>query len=91
MNSLKAKILTIYEKYMMLMGIGGHLIFVLQAKKILLNKSAENVSLEGFVVAFVSILSWFIYGILKQDKVLMIVNAVGLLVSASCIVLILIY
>lgn len=87
--SSQPKYLPYYEKYMLLMGTAGHLIHVFQAHKILSNKSAADVSLPGFLIAFLSILSWFFYGILKKDKVLIYVNGFGLLASATCLIAIL--
>ena len=86
MMDIKDRILKFYEKYMVLMGIGGHFIFILQTYKIILNKSASDVSLEGFLMAFLSIISWLFYGALKKDKVLIIVNLFGLLASSICII-----
>lgn len=83
---IKNKILQFYEKYMILMGIAGHFIFVLQTRKIIINKSAADVSLEGFMVAFISIISWLFYGYLKKDKVLITVNLFGLVFSSVCII-----
>lgn len=75
-----------YEKYMTLIGSFGHLIFVFQTYKILVNKSANDISLEGFLIAFISIMSWFFYGILKKDKILVRVNIFGLITSSVCII-----
>lgn len=83
--NLKVKILHYYEKYMIGMGAAGHLIFVFQAHKIWVNKSAEGVSLEGFLIAFLSIVSWLLYGFLKKDKVLVCVNIFGFFVSMICL------
>lgn len=88
-NSLfisKHKVIKFYEKYMTLMGVLGHFIFILQTWKIISSKDASNVSLEGFCIAFVSIISWLFYGILKEDKVLVTVNIFGFISSLMCIV-----
>lgn len=82
----RAWLIQFYEKYMTLMGSVGHLIFVFQTHKILVNKCADDVSLEGFFVAFLSIVSWFFYGILKHDKVLIRVNVFGLITSTICLI-----
>jgi MtN3 and saliva related transmembrane protein len=68
-----------YEKYMVLIGSVGQLLFYLQAYRIWVKKSTGAVSTTGFVIAFVSILSWLIYGIIINNQVLIKVNGVGLL------------
>lgn len=79
-------ILKFYEKYMILMGIVGHFIFIFQIRTILLNQSSTDVSLEGFLIAFVSIASWLLYGILKKDTVLITVNIFGVLAAIACLI-----
>lgn len=86
----KNKVLKFYERYMTLMGVLGHFIFILQTYKIVSCKNASNVSLEGFCIAFLSIVSWLFYGILKQDKVLVTVNVFGFISSLICIVAIIV-
>jgi uncharacterized protein with PQ loop repeat len=87
--NVKYRLLKYYEKYMVLMGAAGHLLFIFQTQKIISNKSAADISLIGFFIAFLSILSWFIYGFLKGDKVLIKVNIVGLISSTMCLISIL--
>ena len=82
----RKKILKFYEKYMIFMGISGHFIFILQTYKIVSNKSSSDVSLEGFCIAFVSIISWLFYGTLKKDMVLIKVNLFGIVASLICII-----
>ena len=81
----KNKIVAFYERYMLLMGISGHFIFIFQAYKIIMMKNASAVSLEGFFIAFLSIISWLFYGFLKGDKVLFYVNVFGLIFSTICL------
>lgn len=73
----KSKFLTYYEKYMLLMGIGGQSLFYLQAFKIFFTRNAQGVSLSGFAIALMSIISWIIYGTLIKDKILIRVNIVA--------------
>lgn len=80
------KILGFYEKYMTLMGVLGHFIFILQTYKIIINKNASDVSLEGFCISFLSIISWLLYGVLKKDRVLVAVNIFGAIASLICII-----
>lgn len=78
-DSRKSKFLKYYEKYMLVMGIGGQSLFYLQAIKILLTGNAQGVSLTGFTIALFSLISWLIYGILIKDKVLIRVNIIAVL------------
>lgn len=84
-KELKEKILGFYGNYMVLIGCMGHLIFILQAYKVILNKNAENVSVEGIFIAFLSILSWLFYGIIKEDTILIKVNIFGFVSSLFCL------
>lgn len=91
MTSIKNKFLEFYEKYMILIGSFGHSIFVFQTYEILKQSSAENISFGGFFIAFISIISWLVYGILTKDKVLTIVNIFGVIASSICLIAILIH
>lgn len=91
MSNTRDKILKFYEKYMLAMGIAGHFIFIFQAYKVFVHKSAADVSLEGFLIAFVSIISWLLYGSLKKDKVLIRVNVFGVLAASLCIIIVLLF
>ena len=82
-------IIKFYEKYMLVMGSMGHIGFLLQAFKVFSTGRAHDLSLPGFLVVFVSLLSWLFYGILIKDKVLIIVNIIGILCSTLTIVAIL--
>ncbi|WP_085784590.1 SemiSWEET family sugar transporter [Candidatus Nucleicultrix amoebiphila] len=66
-----------YEKYMMVVGLIGQLLFYLQAIKIYHTRSAEDLSLTGFLIAFFSLISWLFYGIILRNKVLIFVNITG--------------
>lgn len=88
---LREKILTFYDKYMVIIGILGHSFFVFEDYEIIRAGSSQNLSLQGFIVTLLALLSWLIYGLLKKDRVLIIVNVVGAILSVSCITLILIY
>lgn len=89
MDFNREKVLKFYEKYMLLIGCFGHLMFVVQGVSILINKNAHGVSFYGFSIAFVSLISWFLYGLLKSDHVLTVVNLFGLLASGFCLISIL--
>ena len=81
----KYKFKKLYEKYMYVVGFCGHGLFILQAIKMFSTRSALGVSLPGFIIACISLASWLFYGILKQDKVLVYVNVVGLLSALLCV------
>jgi MtN3 and saliva related transmembrane protein len=78
----RTKTLYYYAKFMIVIGIFGHSLYYLQAFKIYRQASAEDVSLEGFLIALFSLTCWLIYGVLMKDKVLIIVNIVGVIGAA---------
>lgn len=80
-----------YELYMIIMGAAGHMLFLFQALKIFYTQRAHDVSLIGFVIAFISLVSWLLYGIMKKDRALIIVNAIGATAAFVCICAIIIY
>lgn len=82
---LSQNFISYYKKYMFWMGFLGNLMFVLQTYRIFETKSSADVSLEGFLVAFVSITSWLFYGYLVNDKVLFRVNLIGVITSSTCL------
>lgn len=47
----------VYERYMMLVGTLGQILFYAQAFKIFTTQSAENVSLIGFTLGLFSVVS----------------------------------
>jgi len=63
------------EPIMMLIGIIGQSLFYLQAYKIYTVGSADDVSALGFSFALFSLVSWFIYGLIIKNRVLILVNA----------------
>lgn len=66
-----------YEKYMSFIGVVTNVMFYLQAYKIFINKSAKDVSGVGFLLSFVGLFSWLVYGILLKNKPLIIANVFG--------------
>lgn len=80
-----------YKKYMLLMGVTGHCIFVLQTHKIFTTKSSADVSLAGFSIAFISVLSWLFYGYLINDRILYRVNLFGAVSGFICLAIIIYY
>mgnify|MGYP001086978484 CR=1 FL=1 len=81
-GSNQDKLLKYYEKYMILIGIGGQSLFYLQAFKIFMTGSARDVSLSGFIIASISLVSWLIYGIIIKNTVLVTVNAIAVVGAA---------
>jgi MtN3 and saliva related transmembrane protein len=79
-----------YEKYMSVIGSITSIMFYLQAYKIFANKSAKDVSGVGFLLSFIGLSSWLIYGILLKNKPLIVANifgTVGVLITLCGIVL----
>jgi len=81
----------IYEKYMFFIGIAGQMVFYLQAAKIFSVQSAKDVSLPAFLFGLISVTSWFIYGILLKNRVLIISNIFAIIGALAVVVAILIY
>lgn len=87
----KSKLLTYYERYMLVVGILGQLLFYTQGIKIFLTQSAKDVSIIGFLCGLVSVSSWLIYGLLIKNKVLVLSNVVAVVGALLVIVGILFY
>lgn len=80
-----------YEAYMFVVGLGGQLLFYIQAITIFANKSAQDVSLTGFCVSLFALASWLIYGIILKNRVLIIANIVGCVGALLVILGVMIY
>lgn len=80
-----------YEKYMYLVGVGGSLVFYLQTIKIFYEKNAGAVSLAAFIIAWISVFSWLIYGIILHNRVLIFANILATLGASLVIIGVLIY
>ncbi|MGC1879520.1 MAG: SemiSWEET family transporter [Rhabdochlamydiaceae bacterium] len=72
--SSKTKLLVYYERYMLVIGILGQLLFYTQGIKIFLTKSANDVSTIGFSLGLISVSSWLVYGILIKNRAIIISN-----------------
>ena len=81
----------LYEKYMLIIGGCGSLIFYLQAMKIFHEKSAVGVSLLAFIVGLISSVSWMIYGIQIKNRVLIYSNILSTIGASIVIIGIIIY
>lgn len=78
-----------YKKYMIVVGVLGQFVFYGQFYHIMVNKSAQDVSLLGFISGLVSVSSWLAYGIMLKDKPLIVANTVatiGALLTVGAIV-----
>jgi MtN3 and saliva related transmembrane protein len=82
---------TYYEKYMMLVGVLGQSVFYVQAFHIFHHESASDVSFLAFSLGLISVASWFIYGVLLKNSVLIIANAVAIVGASSVLIAILMY
>ena len=80
-----------YAKFMMVVGTLGQAFFYMQAYKIFTTKSADNLSLEGFLIPCFSLTAWLVYGLLVRDKVVILANVVGVIGAVSVVVAILKY
>lgn len=87
----KTKFFAYYEKYMLCVGILGQLLFYIQGIKIFLTHSAKDVSIIGFLLGFLSVSSWLIYGLLIKNRVLVVANIFAVIGALFVIVGILIY
>lgn len=86
-----SKIKKHYGVYMIIMGVFGQFMFFVQAFKIFATKSAKDLSLLAFVISFVALSSWLVYGILNKDKPLIISNIVALVGAGLVLAGIVIY
>ena len=80
-----------YEKYMLIVGAGGSLIFYLQALEIFNEKSAGSISFPAFMIGLISVFSWMIYGIRIKDRVLFISNLLATIGALLVIIAISLY
>lgn len=88
---MKDKILKYYQHYMYVVGFVGQLLFVFQAYTIWHMQSSADVSLPGFLCAYLSTISWSTYGFLIGNKVVARANAFGGIAGTVCLAMILIY
>jgi MtN3 and saliva related transmembrane protein len=63
----------------------------IQAWKIYTTKSSEDISLASYIIGFVLVSHWLIYGFFKKDKLLILAETLGLIGIASVIYGIIIY
>ena len=78
-STKQQRVLAWAEKITTAVGICGQTLFYFQAYKIFTAGSANDVSTLGFSFATLSLICWFLYGLLIRNKVLIIVNAFALI------------
>ena len=61
--------------------------FVPQLMKIWRSRSARDVSLSMFTIFLTGIIFWLVYGLLRQDIVVILANAVTLVLALAILVL----
>ncbi len=77
--------------FMYFPAIGGNFVPLIQAVRIIINKSSENVSPIAWGFAWFCLACWLTYGVVKHDKVLIWANIVGVTNAAILIACIIIY
>lgn len=87
----KKSLFSYYEKYMLVVGILGQAFFYAQGIKIFLEEQAVGVSLPAFLIAFITVTSWMVYGLLLGNRVLVISNAIAALGALFVVIGILIH
>lgn len=80
-----------YSRYMIFIGIFGAFLFYSQFYTIVRNKSAQDVSLTGFICSFISVTSWLIYGLMLHDRPLIMSNIIASIGALLVVIAILIY
>jgi MtN3 and saliva related transmembrane protein len=75
----------LYGRYMLVVGLGGNLLFYLQALEIFRTRSAGDVSLPAFVIAFWAVSSWLGYGLLRRDVIIIAANIAAVIGSGLVI------
>ena len=88
---MKEKFLKYYQHYMYIVGFVGQFLFVFQAYRIWQTGCSSDVSLIGFLCAYLSTMSWSIYGFLIDNKVVARANGFGSIAGTICLIMILIY
>ncbi len=88
---MKEKILSYYQYYMYAVGFIGQLIFVFQAYKIWQTGCSSDVSLPGFLCAYLSTISWSMYGFLIGNKLVARANGFGAVAGTICLAMIFLY
>jgi len=67
---------------MLFVAVAGNGIFYIQGWKIFANESAKDVSATAFSFSFWAVSSWFVYGIVTKDKVIILANIIAMIGAA---------
>jgi MtN3 and saliva related transmembrane protein len=87
----KNKLVIFFDRYMIFAGTMGQYLFYTQAYKIFTTKSADDLSLDGFLVIIIVTLSWLIYGIIHHNTTIIVAQIVGLVGMIMVVLGILLY
>jgi uncharacterized protein with PQ loop repeat len=68
----------LFERYFLFIGTAGHLFFYLQAFKIFSSKCVSGLSFPAFLVSFIAIAHWVVYGFVKRLPSIFYSNSFGL-------------
>lgn len=77
--------MTKFNKYMLCVGIIGSLPPWIQFIKIIETNSSKDISMTGYLLLLIAMLSWLIYGIKNKDKIIIYANIVGALGTILCL------
>jgi uncharacterized protein with PQ loop repeat len=80
-----------FKIFVTIMGVIMSLGYYPQAYKIWKNKSAVNISIPAFVIFSLGTLTWFIYGFIINDRVIMLSFVIGVIGAWAVLILSLIY
>lgn len=67
------------RKYMVFVAVFGNGIFYIQAGQIFASQSAKDVSAMAFAVSFWAVSSWFVYGLLRGDRIIIAANIIAMI------------
>jgi MtN3 and saliva related transmembrane protein len=69
-------VLSIYMSWILSLGQSMHYV---QAWKIFTTKSSEDISLMAYIICFILVTHWLIYGFIIKDKVIIIAETLGVI------------
>jgi len=72
----KNYVLSIYMSWILSLGQSMHYV---QAWKIFTTKSSEDISLMAYIICFILVTHWLIYGFIIKDKVIIIAETLGVI------------
>ena len=72
----KNYVLSIYMSWILSLGQSMHYV---QAWKIFTTKSSEDISLTAYIICFILVTHWLIYGFIIKDKVIIIAETLGVI------------